>query len=314
MSLDRYAIGNSSPCTCGAECFNSGCIPISGGYCGWCFDNPGGITSWSVTFDVMIGGSLTYPLTWNGTFFLATIYAPGTDSGFSWTYIYVAVYPSPTAPSLVVVFGLDTGLPLGEGVEHSFTQCNPLTVAIDLSTYTNIFLWQGESALHYLGASLATITGPNANYPPACWPICVTCPDPIPSTLSVTDTLGTFTATWNPTLSLWLTPQLCASESGCAGCVYGAASCAGAGFGYPLYWYGIACTGIGTMGIVRYYMVVNCSGTYYYATCDCAGGTETYVNKLYIPVTCGSIAWSGALNGPGSPLPDPVGGTTSFTQ
>ena len=41
---------------------------------------------------------------------------------------------------------------------------------------------------------------------------CVTCGAfGIPDTLSITDALGTYTATWTSSLSLWVTPQLCSA-------------------------------------------------------------------------------------------------------
>lgn len=148
---------------------------------------------------------------------------------------------------------------------------------------------------------------------------CVTCSGTIPDTLSITDANGTYTATWNSTLSLWITPQLCAvSQAPIAECTSGAAACRfGVVSGQPLYAYGIGCTSAGHMTLNRYWYELRCvSPTYQYALCGCAlgAGIQAYSSSGSVAVTCGSIAWSGTLTKIVGNLSDPVGGTTSFTQ
>ncbi len=151
-----------------------------------------------------------------------------------------------------------------------------------------------------------------------CTVTCVTCFAGIPCTLSITDANGTYTATWNSTVSLWLTVQLCAaSNSPCAACVSGHSSCTGAGGAcQPLYFYGIGCTSAGHMTINRYWYEAHCSGAYYYDPCGCgvSVGSEAYSSSGSVAVTCGSIAWSGTLTTIVGNLSDPVGGTVGFTQ
>jgi len=151
-----------------------------------------------------------------------------------------------------------------------------------------------------------------------CSVTCITCSRTIPCTLRITDANGSYTATWNSTLSLWITPQLCASSnSPCAACVSGSSSCTGAGGAcQPIYAYGIGCQSPDHMMVNRYWYEAHCSGAYYYAPCDCtvSSGTQAYSSSGSVAVTCGSIAWSGTLTKIVGNLSDPVGGTTSFTQ
>ncbi len=150
--------------------------------------------------------------------------------------------------------------------------------------------------------------------------VCITCSaDTIPETLSVTDANGTYTATWNSTLSLWITPQLCAaSQAPIAACTSGAAACQfSPKSGQPLYVYGIGCTSSGHMTLNRYWYELRCvSPSYQYALCGCAvgAGMQVYSSSGSVTVTCGSIAWSGRLTKIVGNLSDPVSGTTSFTQ
>ncbi len=150
--------------------------------------------------------------------------------------------------------------------------------------------------------------------------VCATCsPATIPDTLSITDANGTYTATWNSTLSLWITPQLCAaSQAPIAVCASGAAACQlSSQSGQPLYVYGIACTAAGHMTLSRYWYELRCTGPPdQYALCGCGVGTgmQAYSSSGSVAVTCGSIAWSGTLTRIVGNLSDPVGGTTSFTQ
>ena len=48
---------------------------------------------------------------------------------------------------------------------------------------------------------------------PGCVNTCITCNALPVGTFTVTDSLGSYTATWNQTLSLWITPQLCSASS-----------------------------------------------------------------------------------------------------
>jgi hypothetical protein len=148
---------------------------------------------------------------------------------------------------------------------------------------------------------------------------CVTCGTAqMPYQLSITDTLGTYTATWNGTE--WITPMLCASShspisfctSGTAACDHGSPTS-----GQPLYYYVILCSSANHMTIDRYWYELQCSSPpYEYVPCGCGRGAS--VNGLssssLVAVTCGSIAWSGTLTQYGGNLSDPVGGTVSFTQ
>ena len=150
---------------------------------------------------------------------------------------------------------------------------------------------------------------------------CITCglSPGIPDTLSITDSNGTYTATWNSTLSLWITPQLCAvSQAPIAQCVSSAAACQSSPqSSQPLYAYGIGCTSPDHMTLNRYWYELTCvSPSYQYAPCGCAvgGSRQAYSSSGSVAVTCGSIAWSGTLTRIVGNLSDPVGGTTSFTQ
>ena len=148
---------------------------------------------------------------------------------------------------------------------------------------------------------------------------CVTCSGTIPDTLSITDSNGTYTATWDSSVLLWITPQLCAySQDLVAACANGTNSCnVESQSGVPLYLYGIECSSPGQMTVYRYWYELRCvSPSYQYATCGCAigSGIQVYSSSGPVEVTCGSIAWSGTLAQVVGNLSDPVGGTTSFAQ
>ena len=151
--------------------------------------------------------------------------------------------------------------------------------------------------------------------------VCATCsPASIPNTLTVTDSLGTYTATWNGS-TYWVTPILCSNTvSPVAGCTGGTASCVfSSNSGRTIYVYLIGCVSTGTMVIYRQYYYLTCGGspTYQYCPCGCNPGTANFGESQAGPiaVTCGSISWSGSLTPPsGVPLADPVGGTVSFHQ
>ncbi len=151
--------------------------------------------------------------------------------------------------------------------------------------------------------------------------ICVACsPTTIPHTLSVTDALGTYTATWNGS-SYWVTPALCSrSVSPTAICTSGTAACTNTVVNAPtFYYYLIGCIGVGQMAIFRQYYFLSCSGapSYQYCPCGCNSGVASFAESIASPISvnCGSIAWSGTLTPPsGAPLADPVGGTVSFHE
>ena len=148
---------------------------------------------------------------------------------------------------------------------------------------------------------------------------CVTCTGPIPFTLSVTDALGTYTATWNSTLSLWITPQLCStsSTSPTAKCTSGTGHCnSGTHAAGALYTYSIGCTSANHMTINRYWYELTCvSPSYQYSPCSCSpGGPQAYSSSGSVHVTCGSISWSGTMTRVSGNLSDPVGGSVSFSQ
>ncbi len=149
--------------------------------------------------------------------------------------------------------------------------------------------------------------------------ICVTCtPAGIPSTLSITDALGSYTATWNSTLSLWITPQLCSNPvTTTANCTSGTGACHnGTHTAGALYTYSIGCTSTGHMTLNRYWYEIVCvNPAFQYSPCSCIpGGGQVYTTSGSIAVTCGSISWSGTLGGGSHNAPDPVGGTVSFSQ
>ncbi len=121
---------------------------------------------------------------------------------------------------------------------------------------------------------------------------CVTCFDPIPATLTVSDGLGDHTATWNGSLRIWITPQICGGQA--------------------MYAYGIGCYGAGTMMINRYWYELP-SGNY--APCGSVlWGRQAYSSSGVISVTCGSIGWSGSLTKAIGDLDDPIGGDVGFNQ
>jgi hypothetical protein len=151
---------------------------------------------------------------------------------------------------------------------------------------------------------------------------CVTCRGSgytIPDQLTVTDALGSYTATWNGA-SYWVTPALCSGNvSPTANCTNGTAACAGQVQSAPtVYYYLIGCVSAGHMAIFRQYYFLGCASgpNYQYCPCSCnpgvASAAESYASP--IPVECGSIAWSGTLIPPSGAPPDPVGGTVSFSQ
>ncbi len=147
---------------------------------------------------------------------------------------------------------------------------------------------------------------------------CVTCTGSIPFTLSVTDALGTYTATWNSTLSLWITPQLCsASVSPTANCTSGTGHChSGTQSAGALYTYSIGCTSANYMTLNRYWYELTCvSPSYQYSPCSCSpGGPQAYSSSGSVHVTCGSVSWSGTMTKVSGHLADPVGGSASFSQ
>jgi hypothetical protein len=151
---------------------------------------------------------------------------------------------------------------------------------------------------------------------------CVTCgaSPGIPTTLYITDALGgPYAATWDATLSIWLTPQLCApSQTPSGTCQSGVAACeAKDSNNTPLYVYGIGCTSVGYMTLIRYWYELRCiSPPNQYVPCGCqvGGGMQAFSSSGSVAVTCGSIAWSGTLTRIVGNLSDPVGGTTSFTE
>lgn len=152
---------------------------------------------------------------------------------------------------------------------------------------------------------------------------CITCAGSghtIPRELTVTDALGSYTATWNGT-SYWVTPPLCSGNvTPTANCTSGTASCALSRQSAPaIYYYLIGCVSAGHMAVFRQYYFLGCAmgPSYQYCPCHCnpgvASAAESYASP--IAVTCGSISWSGTLTPPtGAPLTDPVGGTVSFNQ
>ena len=146
---------------------------------------------------------------------------------------------------------------------------------------------------------------------------CVTCTGTIPSTLSITDVLGTYTATWNSTLSLWITPRLCSvsSTSPTAKCTSGTGACnGGAHAAGALYTYSIGCTSSGHMTLNRYWYELTCLlPSYQYSPCNCSpGGPQAYSSSGSVSVTCGSISWSGTLTKVSGNLSDPVGGSAEL--
>jgi hypothetical protein len=151
---------------------------------------------------------------------------------------------------------------------------------------------------------------------------CITCTGTIPVTLSITDALGTYIATWNSTLSLWITPAQCSvsSTSPTGFCSGGTAACVGAT--HPagaLYYYSIGCTSSGHMTLNRYWYELTCGAgpAHQYAPCSCTPtGTLAYSSSGSVAVTCGAISWSGTLTKISGSLVDPAGiaYTVGFSQ
>jgi hypothetical protein len=149
---------------------------------------------------------------------------------------------------------------------------------------------------------------------------CVTCSGSMPTSLYITDALGTYTATWNSTLSLWITPAQCSvsSTSPTGFCSGGTGACVGATHAAgALYTYSIGCTSANHMTLNRYWYELSCGAgpAHQYSPCSCTpGGTQAYSSSGSVVVNCASISWLGTLTKASGNLSDPVGGTTSFSQ
>lgn len=158
---------------------------------------------------------------------------------------------------------------------------------------------------------------------------CVTCsgiPTTIPNTLSITDALGTYTATWDSGLSLWVTPGLCSTQlSPIAKCTAGAIVCnTTTKTGGVRYTYSIECTSANHMTIKRYWTELTCAHpTTQYEPCEgsfgcpiggATGGTQCYSSSGSVAVTCGAISWSGSLTKITGSLVDPVINPVGFSQ
>jgi hypothetical protein len=141
---------------------------------------------------------------------------------------------------------------------------------------------------------------------------CYTCVGDIGTTLSVTDALFATTATWNSTLGLFVTPDLCSasSTSPTATCSGGSASC------YPfnhaagaVYYYTVECIDATHMEIFRYWYELTCTGTetVEYAPCSCTPiGTLAYSSSGSVLVNCLFVNWSGTLTQRSGGLSDPA--------
>jgi len=150
-----------------------------------------------------------------------------------------------------------------------------------------------------------------------CGVTCVTCSGKLPLNFTVTDSIGSNTATWNSTLSLWITPQLSAEEqSGVAACNMGVSACQfSPQSGTPLYVYGIGCASPGHMQINRYWYELRCvSPAYQYATSGCAvgSGMQVYSSSQSVAVDCDDPNWSGDMTKIVGNLSDPVGGSVQM--
>ncbi len=339
-SLTQWPVGTCG-CNCGSVCILASPVAVTsnvGGYalasCCWCIDaqHPA-----SINFDVSVYGSSSYPLvqgygfigptpgfgltwqtpcistgvnTWIRFIFITGIMYPvlyhgscnnadgsiGYNSVAGWLY-FSTLYGSP--PPL---FNCDTSPPYASQVIGSL-------------------YYNGGNPLYGLGARLVTISWTNGNtgIGVTCVACNASCPNTIPSTLDITDALGTYTATWNSTLSLWITPQLCSlsSTSPTAKCTSGTGACnSGTHPAGALYTYSIGCTSSGHMTINRYWYELVCvSPSFQYSPCSCSpGGPQAYSSSGSVAVTCGSISWSGSLTKISGNLADPVGGSVSFTQ
>jgi len=151
------------------------------------------------------------------------------------------------------------------------------------------------------------------------WITCVTCgPSGIPPVLSITDSNGSYAATWNSAVSLWVTGILCAEpQSPCALCSAGESQCDfGVTARQPQYGYSIGCSSANQLTLNRFWYEQRCvSPAYQYCPCGCVStGTQAYSTSGSVAVTCGAVAWSGTLSVVLGHMSDPVGGTTTFSQ
>jgi len=180
--------------------------------------------------------------------------------------------------------------------------CNPLNLVWTGGYYTSV-----------------TVSYPSKT----CGVNCPTClPAGMPTEFTVTDSNGNYTATWNLSTCTWNTTYLCSTnKTPVANCTGGTAVCAATGNTAGVqYYYVLSCSGANTMSIQRIWAAVNlgspCTSFPQYVPCSCAIGTAGLQQATAsATITCSSIAWSGTLTPQsGLLLPDPVGGTTSFSQ
>ena len=147
---------------------------------------------------------------------------------------------------------------------------------------------------------------------------------PIPRTLSITDTIGTYTATWSNISSSWETGLGVSNNVSPVASCTGGTTCtwqSGTHTGTTSYFYSVTCQSVNHLTINRFWYVVTKFTTpgpeYCPAGChtSASGGPLGNGNSnATAAVTCGAIAWSGTLTWSGTGIADPVGGTVSYTQ
>ncbi len=322
-SLTFGAIGGCGcgPTTCTAVIYSANLG--SGVNCCIC-TNPA--TS-GLTFDVALDGQTSYPMGSYGTIsngtpsdgskaFLNSGDLYLTDgSGCEWYFYFI---PGSSVSSLLCWDDYNSNAYYLSTSAVTSASCGPPPTVTYSVTNSNC------APLYADGITAITFTATAGGS--ACDEVnCLTCSGTgytIPTTLTVTDSQGSYTATWNGS-TYWATPALCSpSVSPIALCTSGVAACnPNTQSGQAIYYYYISCVSAGEMAIFRQYYYLgppesSCTPGYQYCPCSCNPGVASFAESHASPisVTCGSIAWSGTLTPPSAPLPDPVGGTVSFSQ
>jgi hypothetical protein len=279
MPVDRFAIGETGcDCSCAAVSLWP-CIYSS--------------TCWIPAND------LTVVIDEGGTLYTETFTAGGGCNAATWQWTATTVYLEMSIVSGVLqCYDYINNVYLT--LQPGYT-CDPLNLVWTGGYYTSV-----------------TVSYPSKT----CGVACSSCaPAGMPAEFSVTDSNGSYTAAWDPQTCVWNTAYLCSSsKTPVANCTGGTAVCAGtpnnAGV---LYYYVLGCIGANTMSIQRIWGAVDlgspCTVFPQYVPCSCATPAMVIQQATAsATITCGSIAWSGTLTPAGTLLPDPVGGTTSFSQ
>lgn len=316
MGFDRYAIGNTSACTCGSgactpSAANNVLLAVGKAICVCNACVGGGAPTTTFTLNAAVGGVTVIPLSYTATIWSSSCLADG--SGGSWK---ISFEPGTTYWKITVSHYSDAACVTGVGgftINGTGTDLTAYQFEAPISATFQVTAGNC-SFLHNLGVTSIVFAGVDGD--PLCVTGLTTCSN-LPLNLVITDVLGTYTALYNG--SQWWTAQLKAnSTSPLADCTGGSPACGVGVMGNPAYAYAIAATGAGLMQINRYWTELTCPPVEY-GPFGCAGvgsGTSSVIHtgSGNISVTCGAIAWSGTLGGSTGTLADPVGGTVSFTQ